>query len=92
MAYQIMKECWQKIPRQRPKFKSLFLKVSKLLQEKGKSSASSRRMNNNLEAWSDKRKAEDNNVGANFQDIEDYDVTDSSCTSFYDYDIFTVLK
>ena len=92
MAYQIMKECWHKIPRQRPKFKSLFLKVSKLLQEKGKSSASSRRLNNNLEAWSDKRKAEDNNVGKNFQDIEDYDVTDSSCTSFYDYDVFTVLK
>ena len=91
MAYQIMKECWHKIPRQRPKFKSLFVKVSKLLQEKGKHSASSQKMNNNHNAWSDKPKI-DENVGMNFQDIEDYDVTDTTSTSFYDYEMFTVIK
>ena len=90
MAYQIMKECWHKIPRQRPRFKSLLVKVSKLLQEKGKFSAGSRKMNNNLEAWTEGGKVEES-VGLNFQDIEDYDVTDSSST-FYDYQTFTVIK
>ena len=60
MAYQIMKECWHKIPRQRPRFKSLLVKVSKLLQEKGKLSAGSRKMNNNLEAWTEGGKVEEN--------------------------------
>ena len=90
MAYQIMKECWHKIPRQRPRFKSLLVKVSKLLQEKGKLSAGRRKMNNDLEAWTEGGKVEEN-VGLNFQDIEDYDVTDSSST-FYDYQTFTVIK
>ena len=48
-------------------------------------------MNNNHNAWSDKPKI-DENVGINFQDIEDYDVTDSTSTSFYDYEMFTVIK
>ena len=47
-------------------------------------------MNNNLEAWTEGGKMEEN-VGLNFQDIEDYDVTDSSST-FYDYQTFTVIK
>ena len=47
-------------------------------------------MNNNLEAWTEGGKVEEN-VGLNFQDIEDYDVTDSSST-FYDYQTFTVIK
>ena len=47
-------------------------------------------MNNNLEAWTEGGKMEEN-LGLNFQDIEDYDVTDSSST-FYDYQTFTVIK
>ena len=82
-VYLIMKECWDKNPKQRPKFKTLVKDLRKVISEKSSPSKVMKR-----EAWSG-GVAEDRTIDSlsplkNKQE-QDYDV--STTTSFYDYEI-----
>ena len=80
--YQIMKDCWSKNPKQRPKFKTLSVNVSKL-------NTTVTRSSKNREAWSaSKPKVRKNSLYLDIsdKDVEDYDV--SLHTSSYDYEVF----
>ena len=75
-----MKDCWSKNPKQRPKFKTLSINLSKL------NTAVTRR-SKNREAWSaSKPRRHSLYLDISDKDVEDYDV--SLHTSSYDYEVF----
>ena len=78
-CYQIMKECWNKTPRLRPKFKSLLLSVTRLQRTKLYK----------REAWSGVkngvRRSNSFNLNISERDVEDYDLSDQTST-YTDYD------
>ena len=82
-AYLIMKECWCKNPKQRPKFKTLSKDLDKLISEKISPSKIRKR-----EAWSGgipEERILDSLSPVRKKQAHDYDL--STTTSFYDYEI-----
>ena len=82
-VFLVMKECWHKNPKHRPKFKALLKDLDKLIREKGSPSKAKKR-----EAWSGgipEGRTIDSLSPSRKKHVEDYDV--STTTSFYDYEI-----
>ena len=83
-AYLVMKECWYKNPKQRPKFKTLLMDVSILVSEK----SSTNKVKKKREAWSGgipEDRSVDTFTPVVTKEVQEYDI--SMSTSFYDYDI-----
>ena len=81
-VYAIMKECWYKNPKQRPKFKTLLKDLDKLILERGSPKHRKKR-----EAWSG-GKAEErlmDGLSPIKKHTNDYDI--STTTSCYDYEL-----
>ena len=87
-SYNIMRDCWNKNPRLRPKFKTLLGNVSKLHRN-----IKTKRNVRDKDAWSGSKSAVRRNsfhLILSEKDIEDYDV--SMHTSSYDYECFKTIQ
>ena len=89
-AYQVMRDCWNKNPKVRPKFKNLLLVVTRLYNTKQKMNKNNR----DLEAWNNNghnnaQRRNSFNLNIYDKDVEDYDVT---ATASYDYEVFKTVQ